>query len=342
MRMHPGYAPRHKQRHTVGSLIVATVATTAVLPAVMLATAPAANAAVCPSPAIKCYRADLAPTTFVAGSTVQFTAKITNESGGQALGSSNLTAPTGYTITHLGTPSRGTATQVGNQIQFRNLALPTGSFVTLAFTAQTPSSAGSSTWGSTAKQSNDYNGTGNDFVLDPTSQRTTTGSPNTAGCPAGDVSCGTNFINYNKASSVSTGAAANSSAWLVGTINFPATSVTGGQFYSMHALADPGVCPGSTGPVPCTFAMQLDTVPAPYDAAHAAKLTLLCDQSHCNPNGVPTVFKQDDSNNTTAIPPCAVSPTTLCYSFAPAGTALQVTVNNITAGDPRVAGINIG
>jgi hypothetical protein len=350
VRTHLRYQPRHAQRRTVGTLIAGAVVTAAATPALLLAGAPAAQAALCPSPPVKCFRVDLTPTSFVAGSTVAFTEKLTNESGGQSLGSSNLTAPTGYTVTSVGTPSRGTAAQAGNQIQLRNLNLPTGQAVTVSFTAATPSTVGSSTWTATAKQSNDYNGTGNDFVLDPTSSLTTTGSSGSAGggggtpgCSASDVSCGTNFIRYNHASTVSTGNTVNATVWLVGRMDFPATSVSGGQNYSMHAPSQPGsFCPVNGVPAQCTFEMDIDPVPTPYDANHPATLTLLCHSSHCS-TGAYVLVKQDENGTVTPIPACPLNLTgEPCFTESTDADGIAViTVSNITAGDPRVAGIDI-
>src|SRR4029079_4003355 len=116
---------------SASALVAATVAAAALVPAVLLGTATGAEAAPCPSPPIKCYKVDLSPAGFVAGSTQQLTAKLKNESGGQSLGSSNLDAPAGYTVTNVGTPSLGTATLSGSQIQLRNLSLPVGQTVTV-------------------------------------------------------------------------------------------------------------------------------------------------------------------------------------------------------------------
>jgi hypothetical protein len=350
--MHLGYRGRHRTGRSAASAVVAAaVAGAALVPAVLLTTATGAEAALCPSPPIKCYKVDLSPASFVAGSTQQITAKLKNESGGQSLGSSNLDAPAGYTITSLGTPSTGTATLSGNQVQFRNLNLPVGQTVTVALTVQSPDAAGSGTWASTAKQSNDYKGAGNDFVLDPASGRTTTttsgsGGSGTAGCPSYDVSCGSNFIRYDRASSVSTGTAVNSNVWLVARIDFPATNVSGGQLYSIEAPLQPeSFCPVDGSPAQCQFQVNIDTVPGPYDAAHPATLTILCDSSHCSSNtGAVLLVKRDENNNNTVILPCPLNlQGDPCYTTAVNGDGdTVITMSNITAGDPKIAGIMLG
>jgi hypothetical protein len=343
------YRGRHRRGRTASSLIAATVVAAATIPAVLLTAAPGAEAAVCPSAPVKCYRVDLAPASFVAGSTAQVTASIKNESGGQSLGSSNLTAPSGYTISHLGTPSRGTATQVGQQIQFRNLALPVGQSATVTFTLQTPNTAASSPWTSTAKQSNDYNGTGNDFVLDPASARTTTttttttGNGSTAGCPSTDVSCGTNFIRYDRASFVSTGSTASANIWLVARIDFPATGVSGGQLYTLDAPSHPTAnCPVNGVPQQCTFEVDAQVIPTPYDAAHPATLAITCDITRCNPSNLYLMFKQTDSGAVQTLLPCPSVGGDPCYTQGAAsdGDAV-ITIQNITAGDPKFLGIAV-
>jgi hypothetical protein len=330
---------------TIRRMLVAGLATTALTPALMLAATGTASAAGCTNATggNECYAETIAPASFAAGSTGQFTFTLKYEGDHDAANSANVVPPSGYTVTHVDQPARGTATVVGNTIQLRRIATgTTNRTLTVTFTASTPSQQGAGTWSAPAYECSSGPCSSSDVALDVArSSLTTTGGAAGSNCSASDVSCGTNFIDYSKASSVSTGSAANATAWLVGTISFPATPATGGQLYSMDALGHPGNCPSPTGPAPCTFEMRTDAIPAPYDAAHPATLTLLCDQSHCSPSGVPTVFKRDDAGNTSAVLPCAASPATLCYSFAAAGTALQITVSNITAGDPSWAGITI-
>jgi hypothetical protein len=118
----------------------------------------------------KPYKTDITPNSVAAGSSTNFTAKITNEATPQQLGSANITAPTGFTITGVvvvSAPSGATATRVGNVVQLRNLALPPGSAAIFTISATAPSTPTSAAWTVTAKQSNDFNGPpGNDFTLD--------------------------------------------------------------------------------------------------------------------------------------------------------------------------------
>jgi len=118
----------------------------------------------------KPFKTDITPNSVAAGSSTDFTAKITNEASPQQLGSANITAPTGFTITGVvvvSAPSGATATRVGNVVQLRNLTLPPGSAAIFTISATAPSTPTSAAWTVTAKQSNDFNGPpGNDFTLD--------------------------------------------------------------------------------------------------------------------------------------------------------------------------------
>jgi hypothetical protein len=162
---------------SLGLLLVAT----AVIPG-------AAHAA----PDRKAYTVTVSPGSVGAGQTVGFTFTATNDSGSQSLGSINLTAPLDFTL--VGDPQPptrqsdgatiGTATRVGTTlIELRGLSLPPSDTVTVSFSAEAPcvqsGGPGADQWGLAAKQSNDFNGTGNDFAPSSSSQRST---PVTGSC----------------------------------------------------------------------------------------------------------------------------------------------------------------
>lgn len=136
------------------------------------------------SPARKQYLAVVAPATVGAGQTVGFSFTATNESTSQPLGSINLTVPADFTLMSVTQqPQRasdgaivGSATIVGTTLlELRGLSLAPADSVTVEFIAQAPcaQAAGEKEWGLAAKQSNDFNGTGNDFAPASGSQRTT-------------------------------------------------------------------------------------------------------------------------------------------------------------------------
>jgi hypothetical protein len=324
-------------RSLAAGAVTAIAATT-----LTIATQAPASAGSCPS---KCYAATVTPKDYIAGATVEFTVKLANETlatADQTLGSANVTEPVGFTITGVRQPATGTATVVGNTIQLREIAIAPSTAKSYSFTAATPTAAGAYTWTFAAKQSNDFNGTGNDFTLDTaTSSVKTTGGSSNSACGPTTVSCGTNFIRYNRASTVTTGFVTNATTWLVGTMSFPATPTTGGQFWSMSAPRTPGsFCPINGAPAPCKFEMDLDDIPAPY-AGHPATLSLICDVTRCAPNK-PLVLVKNDQGNTTLIPLCSLSPTALCYTDArDANNNRLITVNNFEPGDPKIAGIDL-
>jgi len=114
----------------------------------------------------KCYLAAVASQSAVAGVSDAFTVTVTNEATTQALGSVQVTAPGGFVVTGA---SGGTASYTSGSALFLNLGLSPGQSALLTVDATAPCSGGSSAWGTEAKQSNQFNGAGNDFVIDPAS-----------------------------------------------------------------------------------------------------------------------------------------------------------------------------
>ena len=88
---------------------------------------------------------------------------ITNRSPSQSLGSVNLTVPAPYTL--IGSP--GDNVPGGPVVEVRNLGLAPGgsTVVTLVVAVDQCTSGAPAPFAVTAKQSNDYNGVGNDFTL---------------------------------------------------------------------------------------------------------------------------------------------------------------------------------
>lgn len=116
------------------------------------------------SAAYKPYSVVMTGSVDSTGTTVS--AVFTNETTPQQLGSANLTAPAGYTIS-AATVTQGTAKVVGGTVvQLRNLSLQSNKSLTVSLTI---SGAACSTeqWSVVAKQANDFSGPpGNDMNLD--------------------------------------------------------------------------------------------------------------------------------------------------------------------------------
>ncbi len=143
------------------------------LGAAMLA-APAAgstSASTCTSSG-KCFAVVVSPTSPVAGARVSFAFAITNEASTQQLDSVQITAPTGFVITG----ASGSASFSSSSALFLNLSLAPSATTTLTVSAAASCSGGTYQWGIAAKQSNDFNGPGNDFQLDPASVGNLSGS----------------------------------------------------------------------------------------------------------------------------------------------------------------------
>ena len=161
------------------------------LTAALIATGALAPAA---SAAYKPYSLTIAPPSVTGGTTNTMTARFYNENspGGQTVGSANLFAPSGFTVTHATTPT-GTATLAssctdgtltGPCVQLRNIDVQPGGSLTVSLTVNAPAcgTTGTYTWSDEAKQSNDFSGTGNDVSLDTSGSSLTTTVPS-GGCP---------------------------------------------------------------------------------------------------------------------------------------------------------------
>lgn len=109
-----------------------------------------------------------------------FTVTITNETGNQMLGAAEVTVPDGF-IVSVPTVDRGKILDpLANPLLLRNLAVPPTKSVKLQLSLRRPCLEDTDgmpdvyTWGVTAKQSNDYSGTGNDLTAPPDSELTNT------------------------------------------------------------------------------------------------------------------------------------------------------------------------
>src|SRR3954454_9716901 len=109
------------------------------------------------------------PGSAAAGAHVTFKVVLQNLDTQQTLGSANITRPTGFVVTAASTSSGQVTRGPGGVIQLRNLGLVPSTpprSVSVTIEVDVPCSGSSpATWGVQAKQSNDFNGTGNDFTL---------------------------------------------------------------------------------------------------------------------------------------------------------------------------------
>jgi hypothetical protein len=133
------------------------------------ATAAGAASGICATPG-KCFLTTLPPSqqSVAAGASQQYTFTVTNEATTQTLGSVQLTAPPGFVISSASGPA-GSASSTATSALFLNLGLSPTQSATLTVTASAPCGGGTSAWSVQAKQSNQFNGPNNTFVVDPNS-----------------------------------------------------------------------------------------------------------------------------------------------------------------------------
>jgi hypothetical protein len=161
-----------KPRFGVAAVSAAVVAVGLLAVADLGVTAAGAASSTCISSG-KCYLAAVTPSGGVAGVNQAFTVKVTNEATTQTLGSMQVTAPSGYVVTGA---SGGTASHTSGSAVFLYLGLSPGQSAVLTVDATAPCGGGTSAWGMDAKQSNQFNGSGNDFQIDPASLLSVTAS----------------------------------------------------------------------------------------------------------------------------------------------------------------------
>jgi Domain of unknown function DUF11 len=166
----------------ISSLVLAA----SMLGVAMLAAPAAGQTSTCFSTS-KCFFAvTVSPSSPAAGTSTSFAFTIKNEASPQQLGSVQISAPAGFMITGASV-SPGTASFTSGSALFLDLSLAPGASTTLTVSATVPCGPSTYQWGIKAKQANDFNGTGNDFQLDPASagnlSGTITGSCTVQPCP---------------------------------------------------------------------------------------------------------------------------------------------------------------
>jgi hypothetical protein len=104
-----------------------------------------------------------APDVYAGDADATVALTVTNQSPSQSLGSANVTVPSPFTLVS----STSDAVPGGPVVELRNLGLAPGASTTVTLTLDvgTCSPTSPAPFAVTAKQSNDYNGTGNDFFL---------------------------------------------------------------------------------------------------------------------------------------------------------------------------------
>ena len=149
---------------------------------------------------------DRRPRPSPGGGRVTFTATFAVPSTAQQqLGSANLTLPAGFTLIAGSVTPATAGPVVGGVLQLRNFVVQPGRSRTVTVDANVPCVAVDAAWRVAAKQSNDFNGTGNDLTLvGATGSPTTLPPTSVAGACAsalqfvtqpGDAAAGTDPLN---------------------------------------------------------------------------------------------------------------------------------------------------
>jgi hypothetical protein len=334
--------------------VATAVSAAAALPLLAGAAQAGGSTSPCPSSPDKCYTFTISasPAQPKPNESATYTGKLTNLSkggGGVQLGAANITwSPSDAFDTF----AIGTVTPQGseeyfapNLLQLRNLNVPPGKTATFTFTASSLQGQ-TVTFSSTAKQSNNYSGTGNDLTF-------AGGSPNVQisqfcsdGVTYNAYGCkGIPKSQGGRVDTNSTDSDGNPSKVTASLTLPPVTPAAGSPAVQVMALRSflggEGSCPVI---VPCSFGVQLlNKLDIEYDGAHPATLTIRC-APLC---GATTIWYQTDEGAgiTELLPLCLpvigalpspLTGSTACYTSNPDGT---FTVNNVThVNDYRVAG----
>ena len=177
---------------------------------VTMLVAPAAGQTSTCSSTSKCvFAASVSPSNPTAGVGTSFAFTIKNEASPQHLGAVQISAPAGFVITGASGAS-GTASFTSSSALFLNLSLASSSTTMLTVSATVPCGSGSYQWKIQAKQSNNFNGSGNDFQLDPQSipnlSGTVLGSCTSKPCPSG-TACSASASSTTTSGTVTTSSA---------------------------------------------------------------------------------------------------------------------------------------
>jgi hypothetical protein len=270
------------------------------LGAAMLA-APAAAQPVTCSSTTKCFFAvnPVMPSNPAAGTNTSFTFTIQNEASPQQLGAVQISAPIGFMITgaSLASGASGTTSFTSSSAQFLNLNLASGAITTLTVSATVPCGSGSYQWGIAAKQSNNFNGSGNDFQLDPNStgnlSGTLTGSCTVAPpCPS-NTACSASASSATTSVTVTTSSAVPGDSIVTGiegaSFNYSCPTYTSSADVVGFAVYNANGLPQS---IPLTVTVRIDKSVVSMSGHPGASSWQICYASTTpfNANAVPGTY----------------------------------------------------
>jgi hypothetical protein len=311
----------------------------------MLAAPAAGQTSTCSSTS-KCFFAvSVSPSSPAAGVSTSFAFTIKNEASPQQLGSVKISAPAGFMITGASVAS-GTASFTSSSALFINLNLAPSASTTLTVTATVPCGPSTYTWGIAAKQSNDFNGTGNNFQLDPSSANnlngTLTGSCTSQPCPP-SAPCSASASSATTSGTVTTSAPLPSGDSIVtgmesvnSSFNYQCPAYTAVADVFVFAVFDANGVPQSTL---LTVTMRIDK--SLVSSTHpGASSWQICYASTTQFNAVPGTSQQNVTIGgspgyfTGLLPDCSGSQGAPCVQSRNKNNAGDVIVTFLAFGDP--------
>jgi hypothetical protein len=319
----------------------------------MLAAPAAGQTSTCPSTSKCVFAASVSPSTPTAGVGTSFAFTIENEASPQQLGAVQISAPAGFVITGVSGAS-GTASFTSSSALFLNLSLAPSSTTMLTVSATVPCGSGSYQWKIQAKQSNNFNGSGNNFQLDPQS------IPNLSGTVMG--SCTSTPCLSGTACSASASSTTTSGTVTTSSAVPPGDSIVTGM-ESVKSNPNFNFSCGTTPPVytPMSDVFSFAVFNAGVPQSTLLTVTLRIDKSLVNTSGhpgasswqicyaSPTPFTALPNTSGTAtiggvpydtglLPDCTSTPVAPCVQARNKNNAGDVIVTFLALGDPFAHG----
>ncbi|HYI19932.1 MAG TPA: hypothetical protein VD836_14555 [Solirubrobacteraceae bacterium] len=133
----------------------------------------------------------------VAGTNASFTVTF-DAPAKQSLGSAQLTVPEGFTVVSVAADAPASTVVSGGTVTLNGLEIAAGGSEDVTVNVAVPCTGSDATWESSAKQANEYNGTGNNLQLDTSGSSLTTAITGVcAPCPEDEI-CDASLPNGNK------------------------------------------------------------------------------------------------------------------------------------------------
>jgi hypothetical protein len=302
----------------------------------------------CPDAPNKCYSTNASPAEVPQSPGAPFTLQINNlsetNSNGLSIGSVNVTIPAGVTVSNPSIPG-GTANVVGSTIELRTLGIAPGTSKTMTATVSAEN-AGPVCWATKAKQANDFNGSGNEFVQNGGCAPSTFYSAKCRALIAHD-GCIEKIWHTNKFFSATTSYRDSLNGVALITSTFSNAAIPGPDQAVPFVLYNKrgGTCLALT----CNFEVISPKAVSGMAVGSDATLVSTCDGSLCPPTITPYLMflTNELTGNQFPILPCPLglpplTGTQTCGSSANVGPGVQLTTQHLSEDDDwKVGGIAV-